>query len=188
MSTACVCAGRSDLGGGRVSEDPELSLKSWFKVTFDTGTNASALSLTHLRVRNPAPCSTAFRGGLVRSEQRRPCVPFGPRCWVAEEKNLEENGLQCLSFCVFFFLPSDGQCQQMGNSEKRGIVAKRLYTSSGNLSQPCIRTETRARSSTVPDRQSARGCLPWLCSSSWKTRRRGGTSPAANKRVALHFI
>lgn len=89
---------------------------------------------------------------------------------------------------AFFFLPSDRQRQQMGTSEKRGIVAKCLYTSSGNLSQPCIRTETRARSSAVPERQSARGCLWWLCSSSWKTRRRGSTSPAANKRVALHFI
>lgn len=94
-SAVCVCAGRSDLGGGGVSEDPR-GLKSWYKVTFDTGTTPP-LSLSNTCVFE--------RGGLVRSEQRRPSVPFGPRCRVAEENNLEENGLQCLSL-QSFFLPT----------------------------------------------------------------------------------
>lgn len=66
-------------------------------------------------------------------------------------------------------------------------VSKRLHTSSVNLCI-CASGWRHVHSSTMPQRQSAHGCLRWLCSSSWKTKRCGSTTPAANKRVALHFI
>lgn len=124
---------------------------------------------------------------LIRSEQRRPRVLS--TSYIAElqrKQNCNNNGLQCLSLLCFFFSPYP-QTDNVSKWEKCRIVAQRFHTSSVNL-RSCASGWRHVRSSAMLQRQSAHGCLRWLCSSSWKTRRCGSTTPAANKRVALHFI